>query len=238
MYDYSVKVCNPKKKSQFEVLLLKTKAKFESVDDLKKQILADHKEKVCDPIDQFGYIEPGHGLRGKLRFLVSNEDLQHMYSVHKRKPYEVKLWCYGPSDVPGVKRSSTDCEAGSSVMSKAPRRSYDKHVDKMAKVEETEDILRENHKGKFSEEQLRSWAHMYVMKKHDSLEVPPDKPFWKTPKTPSGSSTAVSPSKRINLRGQCVDQLLKWHELLEKGTITKEQYDNFKSTILEDVNKF
>ena len=36
-------------------------------------------------------------------------------------------------------------------------RSYDKHIDKMAKVEEIEDILLcENHKGKFSDEQLRS----------------------------------------------------------------------------------
>ena len=73
------------------------------------------------------------------------------------------------------------------------------------------------------------------MKKYDSFEVPPDKPFWKTP---TGTLTAVSPSKRINLRGQCVDQLLKWHELLEKGAITQEQYDNFKTTILDDVNKF
>ena len=72
------------------------------------------------------------------------------------------------------------------------------------------------------------------MKKHDSLEVPPDKPFWKTP---TGNSTGVSPIKKIHLRGQCVDQLLKWHELLEKGAITQEQYDSLKSTIL-DVNRF
>ena len=205
---------------------------------LKRQVLVDYKEKVCDPIHPFGYIEPGHGLRGKLRFLVCDEDLHHMYCIHKKKPYEITLWCYGPSDVRGMKRSSSECEAESSEMSKAPRSSYDKHVDKMVRVEETEDILRENHKGKFSDEQLRSWAHMYVMKKHDSLEIPPDKPFWKTPKTPSSNSTPVSPGKRINLRGQCVDQLLKWHELLEKGAITKEQYDDFKSTILDDVNKF
>ena len=41
-----------------------------------------------------------------------------------------------------MKRSSTDRdEAGSSERSKAPpRTSYEKHIDKMARVEETEDI--------------------------------------------------------------------------------------------------
>lgn len=109
----------------------------------------------------------------------------------------------------------------------------------MAQVEEIEDTLREKHGDKYSPEQLRSWAHMYIMKKHDSLEAPPDKPFWRGSSSKSKSAgTAASPSKRIALRGQCVDQLLKWHELLKKGAITKEQYDEFQSTIMEDVKKF
>ena len=37
-YNYSVKVCNPKKKSLFVILQLKTKQKFESVDDLKRDV--------------------------------------------------------------------------------------------------------------------------------------------------------------------------------------------------------
>ena len=77
------------------------------------------------------------------------------------------------------------------------------------------------------------------MKKHNSLDTPPDKPFWKgtSSKNKSAGGTA-SPRKRITLTGQCVDQLLKWHELLKKGAITKEQYDEFQSTIMEDVKKF
>ena len=157
LYNYSVKVCNPKKKSEFEVVQLKTKERFQSIEDLKGQILVDHGERVCKPIHPFGYIEPGRGLRGKLRFLVCNEDLNNMYSVHKRKTYEVTLWCYGPPDARGVQRSSTYSDIGSSEVSKAPRRSYDKHV---ARVEETEDMICAKHKTKFSDEQLRSWAHM------------------------------------------------------------------------------
>ena len=63
---------------------LRTKVRFESLEDLKEQTVVDHGKRVCTPIHPFGYTEPGHGLRGKLRFLVCNEDLNHMYSIHKK----------------------------------------------------------------------------------------------------------------------------------------------------------
>lgn len=159
-----------------------------------------------------------------------------MYSVLKRKPYEVTLWCFAAiASGRGVKRSSADAE-GNEKPTKTLRKSYDKHIDKMAQVEEIEDKLRENHCGIYSPEQIHSWAHLYIMKKHDSLETLPDKSFWKG--TSSKNKSGASPSKRIALRGQCVDQLLKWHKLLKNGAITKEQYDELQSTIMEDVKKF
>ena len=41
----------------------------------------------------------------------------------------------------------------------------------------------------------------------------------------------MSPGKRINLRSECMDQLNKWHGLLEKGAISQTQYDEFKKII-------
>ena len=52
------------------------------------------------------------------------------------------------------------------------------------------------------------------------------------------SAPAVSPGRRINMRGQCVDQLPKSHQLFEKGVITKEQYKDFQASILSDVKNF
>jgi len=42
------------------------------------------------------------------------------------------------------------------------------------------DELEERHSNskKFSLEQLRAWAHIIQMKKHESYEAPPDKPFF------------------------------------------------------------
>ena len=54
----------------------------------------------------------------------------------------------------------------------------------------------------------------------------------------SASTLSVSPGKRVNLRGQCVQQLLQLHQLLERGGISKQQHDDMQSTIMGDVRKF
>ena len=47
----------------------------------------------------------------------------------------------------------------------------------MAEVEEIEEQLRERYCDKYTDPQLRSWAHLIQMKKHQSLDEPPNKPF-------------------------------------------------------------
>lgn len=37
--------------------------------------------------------------------------------------------------------------------------------------------------------------------------------------------TLSLPSKRVGFRGESIEQLSKWHTLLEKGAITVQQYD-------------
>ena len=44
--------------------------------------------------------------------------------------------------------------------SKCPKGEHEGHVDKMAAVEEIEEKLREKHKGIYTEEQIRCWAHL------------------------------------------------------------------------------
>ena len=238
-YNYLVKIINPKKKSEFEVQSLKCKQKFFSLENLKEQVASDCKEKVPSPLSDIGYIEPGHGLAGKKKWLTSDQDLVDMYEASKGK-HDVTIWCYGPAPssepVKGRKRQSAGGPDGAS----APKASrYDSHVDKMAEVATIEEELQKIHSGKYTDQQLRSWAHLIQMKKHSSYEEPPDKPFFRSShKSAHTSTSTLSPGKRINMRGQCVDQLLKFHELFEKGVIPKEQYEEFQASILSDVKKF
>ena len=144
-----------------------------------------------DPLTVIGYIEPGHGLSGKKKWLTSDHDVGEMYEASKGKK-DVSLWCYGLSEcVPDRGKKRVNPEG-------MPPRKASRYVDKMAE------------------------------------------PFFRSSRKPAnaGTTVAVSPGKRINMRGQCVDQLLKSHQLLEKGVITKEQYEQFQSSILNDVKKF
>ena len=55
------------------------------------------------------------------------------------------------------------------------------------------------------------------------------------PSNSAGETSAVSPSKRIALRMKCIEQLEKWHSLLEKTVITQEQYAKLQQSILNDI---
>ena len=74
-----MKIMNPTKKSEYEVLSMRSKAVYNRVADLKDQVLQEFRDKVQDPVETIGYIEPGHGLRGKQRWLSSTDDLRAMY---------------------------------------------------------------------------------------------------------------------------------------------------------------
>lgn len=234
MLSYSLKIVPRKKKTEYSVVKLHgMNKKFHSIDTLKEAVLNSCKEKISE--ESFGYIEPGHGAKGKQRWLTSSEDLKDLYRIHEGKK-EILLWCFHADQ--GQKR----CAPSPSGDGNVPKRSrYDNHLDKMTEVEEIEERLRERHTGDpYSEEQLRSWAHMIQLKKHSSYDEPPNKPFWKTrsQQKTSSSEITVSPGKRVNLRGQCVQQLLQLHELLEKGGISKEQYDEMQGAIMDEVKKY
>ena len=94
------------------------------------------------------------------------------------------------------------------------------------------------------------WAHMIHMKKHTSYDEPPNKRFWKPKSSGTGAteaatsgasgvaafkSVSASPGKRVNLRGQCIDQLLRLQQLLyfDNGGMTQEQYTEMNEGIMK-----
>ena len=66
------------------------------IKNLKELILSNFSETLDAPDDQdmeSGFIELGHGLRGKREWLSSSDDVIEMLEQHKDKK-EVMLWCY------------------------------------------------------------------------------------------------------------------------------------------------
>lgn len=60
---------------------------------------------------------------------------------------------------------------------------YNNHTQ-ISEVKEIVKKLEEQHRGRYSPEQLRAWAHMIQMSKHDSYDEPPDKPFLRDENVP------------------------------------------------------
>ena len=237
---YSVKVIpNALRKSNFTIEKLRDcDERFSDVSDLKAK-LQELFLKETGEID-VGYIEPGHGARGKLRWLSNSADLEDMYTLFSIKnKNEILLWCCPKKNEVQVQRLKTTAGGNS----KAPTQ-HQEHISRLEEVDNIFQQLRRKHND-FSDEQIRTWAHMISMHRHDSYEVPPDKPFFRKRKNESKSSNTlsvgdngVSPGKKLSLRSECIDQLHKWHELYERGAISKEQYEEFQGSILTDMKKF
>ena len=51
-------------------------------------------------------------------------------------------------------------------------------------------------------------------------------------------SATLSPGKCILYRSECINQLDKWHDLLEKGVISSAQFTELQETIMNDIKRF
>ena len=232
---YSVKVMNQGRKSEYTIEKLNFIHRFTTMAEMKRSLSSYLKFEV----DNFGYIEPGHGLKGRQQWVVQDDDLKQMYRSYSKRS-EILLWCIRPST-----GTQTQRKRGRSESSDEARPASSERVKRSCsqKIKDVEDIiqqLREKHGQRYSTEQLSCWAHLYNMEKHRSLEDPPNLPFFSgrrgtTQETQSSSPATTclrsSPSKRVSLRSESIKQLVDWHSLLEKGGISQEQYDDVQQAI-------
>ena len=117
----------------------------------------------------------------------------------------------------------------------------------MDELEEIVEQLSQKHEKNFTSEQIRAWGHMIQMRNYESYDNLPDKPFFRSKATSSKpiTSDSLSPGHRISYRSQCINQLDKWHLLMERGAISPEQYKTcspfwltfrtFRKTCMHDI---
>ena len=222
---------------EFHTVDLGTGKSFKSMKSLRRFISNNlpnipdvEKPDICSV--EIGYVEPGHGMKGKKVWLFTDGDLLNMYAKHESKR-SIRLWCYTTK----TKKDNTKKGA--------------KEEQNKSEVDEIYEKLQKRHKGTYTPEQLRAWSHMVHLKTHDSLEEPPDKPFFRGRKrqsctgregsTPDSKraavSTGVSPGRKVNIRSELINQLDKWHRLLDSGVVSKEEYDELKGKILSDIKE-
>ena len=189
-----------------------------------------------------GYVEPGHGMKGRKIWIHTDDDVKMMYEKHGKKK-TILLWCYTEAS-PVCKKGAV---AGRSIATGKGGTKYGQHLDKRSEVDTIYDQLQEKHTG-YSPRRLRAWANMVHLKSWTSLDKPPDKPFFthgrkrrcenegesSTPKK-SVLTSVISPGKKVRVRSELIDQLDKFHKLKESGVISSTEYDELRSTILTDI---
>ena len=214
--------------------------KFTDVSDLRSRLLSDFKNLIYEDTFQFGYIQPSHGAKGQQVLVDNNAALDQMYCAHKKNL--LILWLKVTKRA--TKRVATIVQQKGTKKPCADTTNtsgsnYQGHLKNMSEVQEIVHELEKKHEDSYTPEQLRAWRHMIQLRKHDSYEVPPSKPFFKTKKAATTPpSVTLSPGKRISYRKECINQLDKWHSLLEKGVISKTQFDEIQGTILNDIKNF
>ena len=109
---YSLKLINPSRKTEYVVHKLHSLSeRCESIEELKQSVI-ESCEDVPSSLETFGYIQPGHGAKGKQRWLISEKDLIDIYKCHGNK--EILLWCYRKSQTSDAdKRSKRPCSPSS-----------------------------------------------------------------------------------------------------------------------------
>jgi len=242
LFQYTLKIINPSRMSEFKTVNIPGQRYFKSVDGFRRFIAENlpdmpEIEKPDFVTVEMGYVEPGHGSKGRKVWVYADSDLRDMYKRHQRKKH-VLLWCYSK------KSSSQDKKTvkGSSV--------YEK---KISEVDEIYEKLQDKHKHHYTPEQLRAWAHLVQMGKHVSLQEPPDKPYFRgrkrtsssvesnssasTPERKKRATVAVSPGRKVTIRTELIDQLQKWHHLMESGAISESEYKELQQTILCDIKQ-
>lgn len=248
-YSYSVKIMSPSRMSDYKVQKWRVTTRFKKISDLVSKLQSSFDELKGDNLT-LGCISPGHGAKGKKHWLNVKEDLDDMYEAHKTGKLEILLWCHIPTKR-APKRSKPPADDTSSSKRKCSElQGNDKKLDEVTEIVEA---LRKEHGASFTPEQLHAWAHLIHIGKHESRVEAPKSPFFRgksckkagnipstvaKPEDPSnsaGETSAVSPSKRIALHMKCIEQLEKWHSLLEKTVITQEQYAKLPQSILNDI---
>lgn len=241
-FDYSIKIVNPARMSEYKTVRVCKWSRCDTLITLRAflrtkvpPVEINGETPNFEAVD-IGYIEPGHGMKGKKQWLIRDGDIGEMYKLHEGKQ-NILLWAYS-------KTSSTKNKP------RGVGSNFEQHKESLSEVDEKYDELRKKHgEKKYTMEQLRMWAQYIHLGKYQSMDEPPDKPFWTGRQRQHSCQQAKrhcvhdvateSPTKRskVVIRSELLDQLGKWHKLNEAGVVSDSEYEDLKKTILSDIKQ-
>ena len=258
-YVYSVKLINPKRKSDYVVRLWHdAKQVFISVDGIKQKLMDSFPNELHHDNFALGFYSPPSSTK---RWIVDNCDLKAMYNSFEPGS-KINLWCETNTDVETVEDSEPPAKKRHTS-----RESTEEEIDIILKK------LKDKHPDKGSPP-LRLWAKLIHNGRWDSYDSPPPIPLITgeqkgakpksdkvadaltgvanalakalqpaSPASPAVTevkdsdqmSTKISPMKTATLRRSCLEDLKRLKDLLEEGVLTSEEFANEKRHIIDTL---
>ena len=171
-YTYSLKIINPKKRSQFVVEKFRRPGMFKSPRELRLCILMECEGSVPDNTEfDVRYFKGGRG-SAKV-WIKSEKDLNSMYETYHNEQ-KISLWCLGPEKEDGTTSvSNTNISNNRKLPKQGSKR--------QAICNEVEDIftsLKEKHGSTYNAAQLQLWANMLQIGTHRDYDEPPKVPMF------------------------------------------------------------
>ena len=144
VFNYLLILVNPEKMSDFKTITVGKSGTFSSVDKLKKFKLPKSPgiPKASEISSaEFGYLEPGHGAKGRKVWILKDDDVAVMNDVHSGKKC-IRLWSY------------THSHKTTASITKWLDQSIHSTLEKLSEVDEICSKLSEKHTGKYNKDQL------------------------------------------------------------------------------------
>lgn len=173
-YSYTLKIINPKRKSEFRVEKFWKVGAFKAPMELRLFIIGSYEELVPSSTDfDIGYYKPSRGLT-KI-YIKSDTDMQIMYESYKDQ-CELNIWCVGncqdeneePSNATATKKRKCDQDSQKSL----------RRLSVRDEVDEIFMELKGKFESKYTAQQLRLWANMLQVGTWKDRENPPQNPMF------------------------------------------------------------
>ena len=163
------------------------------------------------------------------------KDLNDIWRGVQKQGATTLLWCDGLK-VKGEKRKkSSEVDTGSSdedIAVKSKKSSKD--AMKQKAVMKTFNELQDKHGGTYTQVQYRIWSEMINGGMYSSLIDPPNTSMFQRAGgiDRKKNTSAVSPSKSVDVRSKCYKQLSELSTLKSNGILTLEEYEREKKAIM------
>ena len=142
-----------------------------------------------------GYIEPGHGLKGKQWWLLVDDDLHEMYSGFTGKR-EILLRKQ-PKKQTETRKCVKKCHSNHTAQTNSKKGTL---AMKITEVESIVDKFRKLHSNTYSVQQFNTGAHLIRVGKHSSIDVPHDLPYFRGCKNRKSDKDSRPTSLVVNVR--------------------------------------